>query len=267
MRDWKLTKWCSIAAKKIRYTPDREAVFKELRQHLDERSDSFLAKGMTEAEAVKKTLEVMGSPDELSIMLGQIHRPYWGYAYSITKVLANVMVIAALVLTVLNVALSLIKQDFSQPYYSNYHPPYTDTESESFSRVGLWEQSNSYSFGGYTYQVEKSALWDNKSEGNDLLCAQIRIVNYLPWAATPEIGEHLEAVDNLGNHYVNTWYNHNRQPHTFRRNQVVHTTTFVWLLEIDIRSPDFTGVEWIEIRSMDNREFALRIDLSGGGTQ
>lgn len=267
MKDWKLTNWCSVATQIIRYTPDREAVFLELRQHLDERSDSFLAKGMTKEEAIEKTLEVMGNPYELSVTLGQIHRPFWGYAYSISKVLAIIIVIAALVFTVANVALSLINKEYTQPFYSSYSPPYTDTETEHLKRVGLWEQSDNFSFGGYTYHLEKSALWDNKLEGSDILRAQIRVTNYLPWAAKPVIGDYLEAVDNLGNHYVNSMYNHNSQAHSFYGDPVAHTAPFVWLLEIDIRSPDFTGVEWIEIQSIYNRDFALRIDLTGGGAQ
>lgn len=267
MKDWKLTNWCGIAVHKIRYGPDQDAVYAELRQHLDERRDSFLAKGMTEEEAVEKTLEVMGSPDELSVILGQIHRPYWGFAYSISKVLAIILVIAVLVLTVANTAVSLINGKYTQPSYDKYHPSYADTESELFTRVGLWEQSDSYFFEGYTYNLEKSALWENKSDGVDLLCTQIRITNYLPWAATPERNHRLEAVDNLGNHYVNVWYNHNKQSHSFYDASVNHTGVFVWLLEVEVRSPDFTGVEWIEIRSMNNQDFSLRIDLTGGGVQ
>lgn len=267
MIDWKLTKWCSIAASQIRYTPDREEVFQELKQHLDERSDSFLAQGMTEWEAVEKTLEVMGNPNDLSVMLGRIHRPFWGYAYSITKKLAKILVIVTLILAALNTAFTLIGKEYAQLRYSSYHPSYTDTESEHFTRAGLWDQSGSYTFGGYTYNLEKCALWENKSDGVDLLCAQIRITNYLPWAAKPEIADRLEAVDNLGNHYVNAMYNHDGQPHSFHGLYEYHTEPFVWLLEIEVRSPDFTGVEWIEIQSMDNRDFALRIDLAGGGAQ
>ncbi len=267
MKHWKLTRWCSIATGRIRYTPDRETVFKELLQHLDERSDSFLAQGLDESAAVEKTWDVMGDPNDLAPILSAIHRPYWGYAYSISKVLAVIIVIAVLVFTAANAALNLINEKYTQPFYNDYHPSYTDTESEYFNRAGLWEQSGSYSFGGYTYSLEKSALWNNKSDGMDILCVQIRIINYLPWAAKPETGDYLEAMDNLGNHYVNSMYNHYSQPHSFYGHPVVHTGPFAWVLEIDIRSPEFSGVEWIEIRSIDNCDFALRIDLTGGGAQ
>ena len=267
MKHWRITYWCEDATRKIRYGPDREAVREELRQHLDDRSDSFLAQGMKEEEAVKKALEVMGDPDELSVILAQIHRPFWGFAYSISRILAIILVVSALVIGAANMIFSLTGKKYAQPVYNDYHPSYTDTESEYLTRIGFWEQSDSASFGGYTYQLEKAALWDRKMGGKDTLCAQIRITNYLPWAAKPEIADRLEAVDNLGNHYVNTWFKHSDQQHSLRGINAYHTEPFVWLLEIDIYSPDFRGVEWIEIRSMNNRDFSLRIDLTGGGTQ
>lgn len=267
MKNWKLTNWCSVAAHMIRYGPDREAVFLELKQHLDERSDSFLAKGMTEKEATEKTLEVMGNPYELAITLGKIHRPYWGFAYSIFRVLAIILVVSALVFTAANMIFSLTGKTYTQPKYDDYSPSYTDTETEYMTRIGFWEQSDSDSFGGYTYQLEKAALWDRKVNGHDTLRAQIRITNYLPWAAKPEIAERLEAVDNLGNYYVNVWFNHSNQQHSLFGGYEYHTEPFVWLLDIDVNSPDFSGVEWIEIRSMNNHDFALRIDLTGGGAQ
>ena len=266
MRHWKITKWCDIAAKKIRYTPDREAVCEELRQHLDERSDSFLARGMTEEEAVEKTLEVMGSPDELSVILGQIHRPYWGFAYSITKVMAKVMVIAALVLFAWNTAGNLIGQEYTQLRYSVYHP-YQDTTSEYGNRLGLWEQSDSTSFGGYTYKLEKCALWNREDDTEDKLFARLHITNYLPWAQEPTLGSHLEAVDNLGNRYIDVSQNYTGQPFHLSNNNAYHTAPFAWVMDFLIYAPDFDGVEWIEIRSQTNDAFLLRIDLTGGAAQ
>ena len=267
MRDWKLSNWCSVAAHKILYPPDREAVVVELREHLDERSDSFLAKGLTKEEAIKKTLEVMGNPYELSLTLGKIHRPYWGFAYSISKALAAVLVIAALILTVANTATHLINVKYIQPSYSSYQPSYTDTETEHMTRIGLWEQYDSDSFGGYTYQLEKAALWDRKIDGKDTLRAQIRITNYLPWAAAPGADCRWEAVDNLGNYYVNAWYNSSHQSFSLHDGYAFHTEAFTWVKTVEINSPNFYGVEWVEIRSMNNHDFALRIDLTGGGIQ
>lgn len=267
MKHWRITYWCEDATRKIRYGPDREAVREELRQHLDDRSDSFLAQGMKEEEAVKKALEVMGDPDELSVILAQIHRPFWGFAYSISKILAIVMAIVALVFIVWKTADKLWDPQYSQPYYSDYLPSYADTENKHFTRVGLWDPSDSISFGGYTYQLEKCARWDNKAEGKDLLRVQIRITNYLPWADWPYAEKLLEAEDNLGNYYVNTWFKDSDQPHSLYGAFANYTEPFVWLMDVTVYSPDFSGVEWIELRSMECQDLVLRIDLPGGDAQ
>ena len=130
---------------------------------------------MAEKEATEKTLEVMGNPYELAVTLGKIHRPFWGYAYSVFRVLAMILVVSALVFTASNMIFNLTGKTYTQPKYNEYSPSYTDTETEHMTRIGFWEQSDSDSFGGYTYQLEKAALWDRKVNGYDTLCAQIRM--------------------------------------------------------------------------------------------
>ena len=262
MRHWKITNWCNTATVRIRYIPDRQAVREELRQHLDERSDSFLAKGMTEEEAVKKTLEVMGDPDELSFILGQIHRPFWGFAYTIARALA----IAALLLLVVITAVHLVGQEYDELHYYTYDP-YQDTTSEYGNRLGLWEQSDSTSFGGYSYKMKRCALWNFEETNKDCLSVQLHITNYLPWAQEPTLGSHLVAVDNLGNHYIDADQNYTWQPFYLYSSNACHTAPFAWVKDLRIYAPDFSGVEWIEIRSQTNDTFLLRIDLTGGDAE
>lgn len=266
MKDWKLTNWCNVATHKILYRPDREAVSLELRQHLDERCDSFLEKGMEEKEAVAKTLEVMGNPYELAVTLGKIHRPYWGFAYSIFKALSIALTVFALALLVLNSVRILFVEEYRQPTYFTYDP-YQDTESEQGYRLGLWEQSNSDSFGGYTYKLEKCALWHRDDWNRDVVHVQIRVTNYLPWAQEPDWGTCLEAVDNLGNQYTDAYQNYVSNPYHIVSRSVYHTAPFEWLTEIDIDAPDSAGIKWIELRNQFNDDFVLRIDLTGGATQ
>ena len=98
MQHWKLGKWCNQAVRLIRYPPDRKEVFEELRQHVDDRSDLFLAQGFSQEEAVEKTLLAMGDADELAPQLAAIHRPFWGFAYSITKWFTKLVIFALLLL-------------------------------------------------------------------------------------------------------------------------------------------------------------------------
>ena len=80
MQHVELTHWCIHAVQKIKYPPDREKVYLELRQHLDDRCEDFLAQGMDADTAAKKACEVMGDPYEIADYLAAIYRPFWGYA-------------------------------------------------------------------------------------------------------------------------------------------------------------------------------------------
>ena len=72
--------WCRDAISGIRYWKDRNKVFGELYEHLEDRYDYFIEKGYTHEQAQKKTLEAMGDPMELAPQLAAIHKPHWAYA-------------------------------------------------------------------------------------------------------------------------------------------------------------------------------------------
>ena len=78
-------KWCKQATHKIKYRPDRQEVYGELYQHIEDRYLDFLEQGMKPEDAQLQALKVMGEPKEIAPMLAAIHRPFWGYAYSLCK--------------------------------------------------------------------------------------------------------------------------------------------------------------------------------------
>lgn len=79
--DW----WCKRATKGIKYRPDRQEVYSELYQHIEDRYLDFLDQGMKEDKAIQMTLCVMGEAEEIAPQLAAIHRPFWGYLYSLCK--------------------------------------------------------------------------------------------------------------------------------------------------------------------------------------
>lgn len=263
MKHWRITNWCNIAVCNIHYPPDRKAVFEELQQHLDERSDDYLEKGYEEKEAVLKALEDMGDAKELAPILGAIHRPFWGYAYAAAKVLASILVATLVLVISAGILNYLIFTRYAEPYYSNYNP-YIDTTGKGATRLGLWEQSDSFTFGGYTYKLEKCALWDQGDYGKDIIYARIRITNYLPWAAKPNLDQNLDAIDNLSKYYVSASRNYTGQPSLLLTLVKSQSAPFEWVMDIMIFNTDFDGVEWIDIHSHACSNFALRIDLTGG---
>lgn len=87
MKTNRLDYWCVQATSRIRYGPDRKRVYGELRLHMEDRKDAFVAQGLTEEAAMNKTLEAMGSALEIAPQLGAIHSPFWGYFLRVCRVL------------------------------------------------------------------------------------------------------------------------------------------------------------------------------------
>ena len=80
-------KWLNEATKKIHFGPDREAVRRELEEHLLDRQERYLARGMAEDEAAKAAVADMGDPETLAVELGRIHSPWWGWLWQASRAL------------------------------------------------------------------------------------------------------------------------------------------------------------------------------------
>ena len=77
--------WCYHAVARIRFKPDREAVFSELKAHLEDHYDDLIAQGHSPDKAKRLALEAMGDPEEIAPQLGAIHKPWLGYLYRFVK--------------------------------------------------------------------------------------------------------------------------------------------------------------------------------------
>lgn len=84
--------WLYLATLDIRFPPDREAVRQELRDHIADKMDAYMARGYTEREAEYAAVADMGDPEAIAPELGRIHRPWWGYFWRASQV---VLVLAA----------------------------------------------------------------------------------------------------------------------------------------------------------------------------
>ena len=77
--------WLRQATAKIRFSPDREAVRRELAGHLEERVEAEKARGLPQREAEAAAAAAMGDPDVLAEELGRIHSPWWGYLWRASR--------------------------------------------------------------------------------------------------------------------------------------------------------------------------------------
>ena len=58
--------WCYHAVAQIRFKPDRQMVFDELKAHLEDSYDHFLAQGYPAEMAQNLAMEAMGDPEEIA---------------------------------------------------------------------------------------------------------------------------------------------------------------------------------------------------------
>lgn len=84
--------WLYIATRGIRFKPDRESVRAELAAHLEDKQADLqrIFPEMSQEEAEHRAVESMGDAWEVRKQLAKIHRPWLGYLWRLSQVLAVV---------------------------------------------------------------------------------------------------------------------------------------------------------------------------------
>ena len=182
-----VAQWLDRATAGIRFKPDREEVRAELSAHLEDKALDFqrIFPGLTEEEAQERAAAEMGDPMEIGKELARIHKPWLGYLWRASQVLAG----GALIWLVV-VAVPLA--------WSWLNPRETETEES------LWTYEAEIPFssqgpvqaGGYTLQVEGVLQME---EGHDVgeLALTWTAFSPLVWEE-PTSHLYWRAEDNLG---------------------------------------------------------------------
>lgn len=241
--------WCFRAVSQIRFKPDQEAVYAELKAHLEDHYDDLLAQGHSQDQARRLALEAMGDPEEIAPQLGAIHKPWLGYAYRVVKWVTIPVCIWALFLLIafggshLHALLST----------ANYDSLREEAEGGSYYQPNVTDTSD-----GYRFTVTEAAV----NAAGDTLFIELQIT-YWPWMPQPGIVNHFWALDNLGNRYISRYET--------QFDDVPKVTYQVGFYSqgfesngLEIRHFD-SGAEWLELHyDRDGRDIVLRIDLTGG---
>jgi len=267
MSKWKLEQWCVHASQGVRYLPDRKQVYKELRQHVDDRYESFIARGETEEEAVEHTLHAMGDAREVSKLMGQIHRPFWGYLYSVTKWVAIAMACAC-----------LLYLPYSLDHVYDYQPQSHGVLIWGVERenpIMYTEPGTSVACDGYSITLTDVTLYrtDMGFGTREELVFHLKLANRNPWAKMPDIMDWICAEDSNGNYYYSYGeYLDYYQMDEFRQRRLYGIArkrdlfTTVYEMHLGYRIPD--GTQWIDLHyNRDGRDWKIRIDLTGGNSQ
>lgn len=241
--------WCKAATEKIRYGPDREAVSAELQAHLEDKYDAFLAQGLTHEEATARTLEDMGSAGEIAPQLGAIHRPWLGYLYRVTQLIAiTVLVPAMLVLG--GILLDKLHIKLSIDHYESLSK-YDDTGYYCKPNVCVYTE-------GYRISIPEAAVVPEEQR----LYFELE-VHYWPWMGGFTARDHFWAVDSLGNYYCSIADYDYESPRVNSHGGGIYSS--------GIQAGSYTlegfdcDAQWVELHyDRDGRDIVLRIDLTGG---
>lgn len=265
--------WCENATNGIRFAPDRKMVYGELMDHLQDHYDALIAQGADHDSAQKAALAAMGNAREIAPQLAAIHRPFWGYVLSFTRVLLVISLCAAVFSACFWVRNFF---GFSQPHYGyTGFDPYELTEFDGMythhTRQIHTRPNQSALSDGYILTLSEASVWhveytnvEDDAQDYDSLYLQIRVFNPLPWAAHRDMGRLFCAVDNLGNTY-DCYYDGIQNYAPYITSSEYHTAPLTYTNELLIREFQFEGVEWIEFRyDRSGRNIAFRLDLTGG---
>ena len=136
--------WLDTATGKIRFAPDRAAVRRELRDHLEDRMEAGRAKGLSPYEAESAATAAMGDPVALAEELGRIHSPWWGRLWRLSQ--------WALAVAVLVTVFSAAPRLWEYIQYEMYDPPFPfSVEEGSYTREY---------YADYTKEITVPEVWD-----------------------------------------------------------------------------------------------------------
>lgn len=268
MSKWKLTQWCVHATDQILYPPDHDAVQSELRDHMEDKFDHYLALGLSEEEAVARSLSDMGDAAELAPVLGQIHRPFWGYAYTVSKWLMRITVAAMLLLCIrFAVNSSLLISRVNHPEFYPLDEPYVETDHITRTLVYHTKPEDTAYSDGYFFSIPQAALWtieDKESNTSSAyFCLQLK-ATYLPWMEHAEVGRWFWAEDSLGNRYDAFFENYLTED-SYLSSNYYRTGLFTYTYNMWFCNYVSQDAQWIDLHyDRSGRNIVLRIDLTGG---
>lgn len=189
-----LRNWVSDATKLIKFAPDREHVYNELFEHMEDAMDAYISAGYTHKEACQKTVEAMGDSNKVAENMAMIYRPFWGYLWKATRILSIIAVII-LIINCINFIFFLFskeKYDYNDYFLSKDHGNYE-------TKLNIYPK-NKVNVGDYTVSVPRIDIkkYDSNSIHADFV---LKVEHINPWLRGPMFYRYVYSSDNLGNVY------------------------------------------------------------------
>ena len=277
--------WCRDATRRIRYKPDRAAVEQELHEHMEDRYQSFLDRGFDPDEAAQKSVEAMGSAEEVSKLLVKLYNPVWPWLLKISRILIVIAFLLALFPVIEFVKHNIFCASMVSSYYSYQHyidyDPYKDIdylgEDGIGERLQVYEPEYHGSITQFPMTVTDIALWNygvNINHRYDLL--HIRMEMQHPSLILTDIAtdtvDYVWAEDSEGNYYYSAAESiHGGSFGTHRKEAYIYGTVRDggWgnrVMELTLVQFASHDAQWLDLHyDRDGRDYALRIYLNGEG--
>lgn len=180
----RMQNWLNAAVSGIRFKPDREAVERELREHLEDKvADLQRFYHISQKEAEEMALSQMGSAEEIGREMAKIHKPWLGYLWRLSQVLLGLMAVLWLV--------SFGLDDSARVSFGTEDKP----EWPVFSCEEELE------LGQYNFRVEEAWL-ERLDSGEWELNIEWNVTSWRFWEPIGHIQSYFwSAEDDLGNQY------------------------------------------------------------------
>ena len=258
-----LRRWAQNAVYRIGFPGDREKVYRELMDHMEDHRDALMEQGMTEREACEAVEKAMGDPWAVARELEKIHRPFWGYFLRATRII----LVIALLATLIPLDRYLQEHAFQNPHFRGWDV-YDDSSYGGDTNRSLLHKSSqdsSFTSDGYTFTVTKAVVFREAEYDRTTFQCRVKAFNPLPWASCAEVGNWFWAEDSLGNYYYS-------QHETAQDEEPRKPAVNGWVVVEGILTDtyelwinDFPEAEWVKLHyTRDGRDEMLFIDLTGG---
>lgn len=250
--------WVETATINIRFKPDREAVARELQEHIEDRYLDIrrIFPSMTEDEALARTMNGMGDQYEIAKELGRIHKPWLGYLWRFSQVMLALAVFVSFASAMFygidrfGYEAKEIYEDWAG-YYRIDKEIFGDAVPEDCRRLALYHPNAGRRQGDCTISVPRAALYQKGAE-DPALYVEIELKFDSPGLKSFLPYSYLWAEDNLGNQYMT-------QGHTSTGHDPSGLT---WMYRCVILEDFPEGVEWLRFRYIEGTDFDLKVDLT-----
>lgn len=204
--------WLYIATRGIRFRPDRAAVRRELEAHLEDKQADLrrIFPEMSQEEVERRAVESMGDAWEVRKQLAKIHKPWLGYLWRLSQVLAVLACLWLVSFGLFRGEDAYLGDDGYSELWDVDNLPGTAVMGDQDDRRYLpgddprqllaLEIGQTEHVGGQNVSLRRAALWqgDNRRE----LYLYLRVDTWRFWERGVLREEWMKVTDDRGNCYA-----------------------------------------------------------------